>query len=146
MWRPVLPGGFSVTDNDLSIKEVPIHCRYDVERSSTKNPVSYWVKTLIKILHDMELRRLLCYFHSAWDSAGGIGYWNEGLDFLRVFYHGGSLAYKPTLLMILLTLVDSFLAMTGIILHNISKMVIEFKAEIDQIRRANHVNRIIMET
>jgi len=49
-------------DNDLSIKEVPIHCRYDVERASTQNPVSHGVKTLIKILHDMELRRPLYYF------------------------------------------------------------------------------------
>jgi hypothetical protein len=57
-----------------------------------------------------------------------------------VFYHGGSLAYGPTLLMILLTLVGSFLAMTGIILHSISKMMIEFKAEIDQIKRANNVH------
>jgi len=57
-----------------------------------------------------------------------------------VFYHGGSLAYGPTLLMILLTLVGSFLAMTGIILHSISKMMIEFKVEIDQIRKTNHVH------
>ena len=170
MWRPVLPGGQPVTerlraygrraiesiyikdsgmsagsevllqakDKDLSIKEVPIHCRYDVERASTQNPVSHGMKTLIKILYNRELRRPL-YYCSAGILLAAVGV-GMGLDFLRVFYHGGSLAYGPTLLMILLTLVGSFLAMTGIILHSISKMMIEFKAEIDQIRRANHVH------
>ena len=33
------------------------------------------------------------------------------------------------------------MAMTGIILHSISKMMIEFKNEIEQIRKANRVNR-----
>lgn len=41
--------------------------------------------------------------------------------------------------MIILTLVGFFQAMTGIILHSISKTMIEFKAEIIQIRRANYV-------
>jgi glycosyltransferase involved in cell wall biosynthesis len=126
-------------DNDLSIKEVPIHCRYDVERASTQNPVSHGVKTLIKILHDMELRRPLYYFTVPGILLAAVGV-GMGLDFLRVFYHGGSLAYGPTLLMILLTLVGSFLAMTGIILHSISKMMIEFKNEIEQIRKTNHVH------
>jgi glycosyltransferase involved in cell wall biosynthesis len=89
--------------------------------------------------NDMELRRPLYYFTvpGILLTAVGVG---MGLDFLRVFYHGGSLAYGPTLLMILLTLVGSFLAMTGIILHSISKMMIEFKAEIEQIKRANNVH------
>jgi hypothetical protein len=69
--------------------------------------------------NDKELRRPLYYFPvpGILLAAGGVG---RGLDFLRVCYHGGSLAYGPTLLMILLTLVGSFLAMTGIILHSIS--------------------------
>jgi 5-bromo-4-chloroindolyl phosphate hydrolysis protein len=63
-----------------------------------------------------------------------------GLDFLRVFYHVASLAYGTTQLMILLTLVGSFLAMTGIILHSISKMMNEFKVEIEQIKKASRVH------
>ena len=57
------------------------------------------------------------------------------------FFMGRSLAYEPTLFMILLTLVGSFMAMTGIILHSISKMMNECKLEIKQIRRASLVNR-----
>jgi hypothetical protein len=48
-----------------------------------------------------------------------------GLNFLRVFYHGGGLQFGPALLMILLTLVGSFMAFTGIILHSISRMINE---------------------
>lgn len=32
------------------------------------------------------------------------------LQFLRIFYHGGTLAFGPTLLMIILTLLGSFMA------------------------------------
>jgi len=42
--------------------------------------------------------------------------------------------------MILLTLVGSFTALTGIILHTISKMVNEYKVEMEQIRREGHVH------
>jgi len=120
-------------DNDLCIKEVPIHCSYDVERASTQNPVSHGVKTLLTLLHDMELRRPLYYFTvpGILMAAAGVG---MGLQFLRVFYLGGSLSFGPTLVMILLTLVGSFIAMTGIILHSISKMMIE------QIGRASNVH------
>ena len=126
-------------DNDLCIKEVPIHCSYDVERASTQNPVSHGVKTLLTLLHDMELRRPLYYFTvpGILMAAAGVG---MGLQFLRVFYLGGSLSFGPTLVMILLTLVGSFIAMTGIILHSISKMMIEFKNEIEQIGRASNVH------
>ena len=127
-------------DNDLCIKEVPIHCSYDVERASTQNPVSHGVKTLLTLLHDMELRRPLYYFTvpGILMAAAGVG---MGLQFLRVFYLGGSLSFGPTLVMILLTLVGSFMAMTGIILHSISKMMIEFKNEIEHIGRASNVHR-----
>ncbi len=107
----------------LRIKEVPIGVRYDVE-GSTENPVSHGVRILVKVLHDMELRRPLYYFTvpGIVMSAVGIG---MGLEFLRIFYHGGSLHYGPALLMILLTLVGSFMALTGIILHSISRLIAE---------------------
>jgi hypothetical protein len=52
-----------------------------------------------------------------------------GLDFLQAFYHGSTLQFGPTLLMILLTLVGSFMAFTGIILNSISKMMNESKKD-----------------
>lgn len=108
---------------NLRIKEVEIGVRYDVD-CSTENPVSHGVRVLVKILHDMELRRPLYYFTlpGLLLAAVGIG---MGLLFLRDFYHGGSLHFGPTLLTIMLTLVGSFSAMTGVILHSISRLISE---------------------
>lgn len=113
---------FQAKDNKLLVKEVEIHCRYDVERASTENPVSHGVKVLLILLQDMELRRPLYYFTVPGMvlASTGIGI---GLELLRVFYHGGPLSYGMTLLMILLTLVGSFMAFTGIILHAISRLI-----------------------
>lgn len=107
----------------LRIKEVEIGVRYDVDGSS-EHPLAHGIKVLVKILQDMELRRPLYYFTlpGLLISTIGIG---MGLEFLRTFYHGGSLEYGPTLLMILLTLIGSFMALAGIILHSISRMISE---------------------
>lgn len=109
-------------DNNLKVEEVEIHCSYDVDRASTENPVSHGVKVLLTLLHDMEIRRPLYYFTVPGMvlAATGIAI---GLELLRVFYHGGQLSYGLTLLMILLTLVGSFMAFTGIILHAISRLI-----------------------
>lgn len=127
------------SDHNLRIKEVPIHCSYNVERASTQNPMSHGVKALLALLHDMELRRPLYYFTAPGIVMAGAGIL-MGLEFLRVFAHGGQLSYGPTLLMILLTLIGSFSALTGIILHSISKMINEFKSEMDQVRWEGNVH------
>lgn len=116
-----------IKDNDLSFAEVPINCSYDVERASTQGPVRHGVGVLLTLLHDMELRRPLYYFTipGMLIAAVGIG---MGLDFLRTFYLGGTLSFGPTLLMILLTIIGSFMALTGILLHSMSRLIREFKA------------------
>jgi hypothetical protein len=121
----------------LRIKEVEIGVRYDVDGSS-EHPVAHGVRVLLKVLHDMELRRPLYYFTAPGIVMAGAGVL-MGLDFLRTFYRGGSLYYGPTLLMILLTLLGSFMALVGIILHSISKMLNECKGEIERIGRAANV-------
>jgi glycosyltransferase involved in cell wall biosynthesis len=107
----------------LRIKEIEIGVRYDVEGSS-ENPVSHGVKVLVKILQDMELNRPLYYFTAPGIVMSTIGI-GMGLNFLRAFYNGSSLQFGPTLMMIMLTLVGSFMAFTGIILHSISRMIHE---------------------
>lgn len=113
-----------IKDNDLSFGEVPITCSYDVEDASTQNPVSHGVGVLLTLLHDMELRRPLYYFTIPGMVLAAVGI-GMGLDFLRTFYLGGSLAFGPTLLMILLTVIGSFMALTGILLHSMSRMIHE---------------------
>lgn len=115
-----------IKDYDLKFKEVPINCSYDVEDASTQNPISHGVGVLLTLIHDMELRRPLYYFTMPGIVLVAVGI-GMGLDFLRTFYHGGSLAFGPTLLMILLTAIGSFMALTGIMLHSISRLIHESK-------------------
>ena len=112
---------------NLRIKEVEIGVRYDVD-CSTENPVSHGLRVLVKILHDMELRRPLYYFTLPGLILAAVGV-GMGLGFLRDFYHGGALHFGPTLLMIMFTLVGSFSAMTGVILHSISRLISESRCD-----------------
>ncbi|NJD78817.1 MAG: glycosyltransferase family 2 protein [Candidatus Methanoperedens sp.] len=109
----------------LRVKEVEIGVRYDVDCSS-ENPISHGLRVLVRVLEDMELNRPLYYFTAPGMVCSIIGL-AMGLSFLRDFYLGGSLMFGPTLLMIVLTLIGSFMAFTGIILHSMSRMINESK-------------------
>lgn len=111
-----------IADNNLRYEEVQVNCSYDVEDSSTQNPVSHGVGVLIAILKDMEFRRPLYYFTLPGAIMAGTGLF-LGLKFLQEFYHGEPLSFGPTLLMMLLTTVGMFMAFTGIILHAIARMM-----------------------
>jgi len=105
------------------IKEVGIGVRYD-EDCSSENPIKHGLKVLVNVIHDMELNRPLYYFTLPGAIFIIIGL-VMGLNFLQRFYNGGDLRFGPTLLMILLTLIGTFMAFTGIILHTMSKLIKE---------------------
>ena len=120
----------------LRIQEVEIGVRYDVGESS-EHPVAHGARVLIKVLHDMELRRPLYYFTVPGLLMAGAGIF-MGLNFLQTFYRGGSLYYGPVLFMMLLTLIGSFMALTGVILHSISRIMLEFRGELVASGKASH--------
>ena len=120
----------------LRVQEVEIGVRYDVDGSS-EHPVAHGVRVLVKVLHDMELRRPLYYFTAPGILMAGAGIL-MGLDFLQTFYRGGSLYYGPVLFMMMLTLVGSFMALTGVILHSISRIMNECKSELVTLGRSSH--------
>ncbi len=120
----------------LRIQEVEIGVRYDVGNSS-EHPVAHGVRVLVKVLHDMELRRPLYYFTAPGLLMAAAGIF-MGLDFLQTFYRGGSLFYGPVLFMMLLTMLGSFMALTGVILHSISRILNEFKSELVAPGKASH--------
>ncbi len=109
----------------LRIKEVEIGVRYDVD-CSTENPVSHGLKVLVKILNDLELNRPLYYFTGPGMVLTVVGV-GMGLRFIQDFYLGGNLRFEPALIMIVLTVVGSLMAFTGIILHSMSRLIHEFK-------------------
>lgn len=105
----------------LRIKEVEIGVRYDVD-SSTKNPVSHGIEVLIRIINDMEFQRPLFYFAlpGAIITLAGIVL---GLMFFRGYLDGTTASLAPTILAIMMTLGGGFLALTGIILDSISRVL-----------------------
>ncbi|MDF1557928.1 MAG: glycosyltransferase family 2 protein [ANME-2 cluster archaeon] len=107
----------------LRVEEVDIWVRYDVD-CSTEHPVSHGVRVLVKVLQDMELKRPLYYFTVPGMVMMAFGV-VLGLSFLRSFYLGGGLMFGPTLLMILIMMVGTFMAFTGIILHTMSRLINE---------------------
>jgi glycosyltransferase involved in cell wall biosynthesis len=111
-----------IKPNDLKVEEVGISCTYDLTDASTENSMRHGLGVLLGLLYDMELRRPLYYFTVPGIVFAAIGI-ALGLDFLRTFYHGGSLSLGPTFLMILLTLMGSIMTFTGIILHSVSRMI-----------------------
>ncbi|MDI6724009.1 MAG: glycosyltransferase family 2 protein [Methanobacterium sp.] len=108
----------------LNIKEVEIGVRYDVD-GSTKNPITHGLGVLMKILNDIEYRRPLFYFTIPGAVICVMGI-TLGLMFFGDYIYGGSTTLIPTVLAILLTLGGSFLALTGMILHSMSRMINNF--------------------
>lgn len=110
-------------DHKLKYTEVEIHCRYDIENCSSEHPFIHGPKVLFRILKDMEYRRPLYYFTVPGMIMASMGFL-MGLKFLQDYYLGGYLRFGPTLLMVMLTIIGTFMVFTGIILHAISRMIV----------------------
>ena len=105
----------------LRIKEVEIGVRYDVE-CSTLNPIHHGLEVLVMVLKDIEFNKPLYYFTVPGMSLG-IGGLYMGAHFLQTFAIGGSLEFGPTVLMILLIVIGTFMSLTGILLHSVSSVM-----------------------
>jgi glycosyltransferase involved in cell wall biosynthesis len=105
----------------LRIKEVEIGVRYDVD-GSTENPIKHGLGVLLKVCKDIEYNKPIYCFTLPGVALGICGIY-MGLSFLQTFYLGGSLYFGPTVLMVMLTLIGTFMAFTGILLHSISSLI-----------------------
>jgi glycosyltransferase involved in cell wall biosynthesis len=118
-------GSEVLMDAGLKIKDVEIGVKYNMDNSS-EHSIAHGLRMLVNVLPDMELNRPFYYF-----IAPGLVFAIAGisleLNFLRDFYNGDYLNLGPTLLMTLLTLIGSFMAFTGIILHSMARVINESK-------------------
>ena len=105
----------------LRIKEVDVGVRYDVGRSS-KHPVSHGLQVLLGVLRKIEFNRpLLAFtFPGLVLVAIAVGIAAFIIQAYSVVRH---VVLGPTLLMLLLMIVGTFLVFTGIILHSMSSLV-----------------------
>lgn len=105
----------------LRIKEVEIGVRYDVD-GSTKNPVSHGVGVLMRIINDMEFQRPLFYFALPGSIITLVGI-ALGLLFFGDYLARTTTSLTPTILAVMMTMAGGFLALTGIILDSMSRMI-----------------------
>jgi glycosyltransferase involved in cell wall biosynthesis len=106
--------------NNLKVKEIEIDCRYDLKGTSTSNPFSHGADVLLSLLHEIEQKKPLLYFSLPGIILTTLGL-IEGVYFIFNYFQGEGLKFGPTLLMILLCTVGSYLTLTGIILHTLSE-------------------------
>ena len=106
----------------LRIVEVEISATYGEESHHKKNPISHGVSVLVRILQDMEFNRPLYYFTFPGlilVFAGMI----LGLKFFGEYLGGQMTTLLPTTLAALITILGTFMAFTGLILHSVSRMI-----------------------
>lgn len=118
-------GSEVLMDAGLKIREVEIGVRYDMECSS-KPSIFHRLRMLVNVLLNTELNKPFYYF-----ILPGLVFATAGisleLNLLRDFYNGSYFNLGPKLIMILLTLIGSFMAFTGIILHSMARVINESK-------------------
>jgi len=110
----------------IRITEVEIGVRYDVE-CSTISPIKHGFGVLLMVLKDIEFNRPLFYLTFPGIIFGLSGLY-LGARFLQNFAVGQGLQFGPTMLMILLIVVGTFLALTGILLHSMSAILRDSRA------------------
>ncbi|CAD6493506.1 MAG: Undecaprenyl-phosphate 4-deoxy-4-formamido-L-arabinose transferase [Candidatus Argoarchaeum ethanivorans] len=117
-----------VGDCNLNVVEIPIDVRYDIDGTSSKNPVSHGFGVLMDLIRIFEYKRPLHVF-------GGIGILMLGIGtivgvwVIKSYDISGILPLGPTLLMILLFIIGTFATFTGIILHSIAQLFDRLKAK-----------------
>lgn len=105
----------------LQIEEVEIGVRYDVD-GSTKNPISHGFGVLMKLMDDLQFQRPLLYFTLPGSIIIIIGI-VLGLLFIGSYLERTTTSLTPTILAISFILTGGFLALTGIILDSMSRMI-----------------------
>ena len=104
----------------LRIKEVDVDVRYDVGRSS-KHPVAHGVQVLVGILRNIEFKTPLLAFTVPGLILIGIGV-ALAVYVVQGFYAYGRVPNGPAILMLLVVLIGTFMALTGIILHSMASL------------------------
>lgn len=107
--------------NGLKFCEVPIACDYNVDKSSTQNPLTHGITVLVSILRHIEFSRPLHFFGLIGILLLGAGIL-VGVWVLKSFNASGSLPFGPTLIMFLLVILGIFTIYIGIVLHAIAHL------------------------
>ncbi len=109
----------------LRVAKVEIGVRYDVD-CSTISPVKHGLGVLLKVLKDVEFNKPFFYLTSLGFVFGMSGLIMDA-KFVQEFSMGKGRYFEPTILMVLLIVVGSFMALTGILLYSVSSILKDSK-------------------
>jgi glycosyltransferase involved in cell wall biosynthesis len=107
-----------INDNYLKVKEVDISCKYDLEDTSTQNPVAHALGVLIYLVGQMMLKKPASYFSMLGIAFTGAGI-GTGQESLKALYFGGNPGILPTVLAALLISVGVAMAIIGLSKHSV---------------------------
>ena len=117
MLMDLAKGGFTIL-------ELPISCRYDVEKPSKKNPISHGISVILSIVRYVGMNRPLTFFGIPGFISLLIGIY-FGLKVVNIFYATSQFAIGTALLMTLFVIGGTFSMFAGLILYVISSMIKE---------------------
>lgn len=115
-----------IQKNDLKVREVSISCRYDIEDTSTHNPVLHGIKVLTNIILEIEYEHPLFYIGipgSIILFAGLVNSWLVLLSYNR----NGAIPFGPAILMVLLLVIGLLAVSTALNLHAMSRLLDKIK-------------------
>ena len=111
-------------NSDLKIEEVPITCSYNVDDPSTHNPIRHGIDVLMGIVRAVGISRPLTYL-----GIPGVLMVVAGciisMWILQGYNTGGFLPFGPTMITMLLIIVGSLSAFSGIMLYSAGRLLKE---------------------
>lgn len=111
-----------ISDRKLSIGEIPISVRYDIDGTSSQNPVRHGVSVLMNLIRFISIRRPMVFF----GCSGGLALL-AGLAVcmlsIRSFVIHGSLPLALTFVGGMGVMAGMLLIATGLVLYAVSQMV-----------------------
>jgi len=109
-----------VGDHDLKVVEVPIDVRYDIENTSSKNPVSHGFGVLGWLISTISEKRPLFFFGAVGIILTVIGL-VFGANVLNIANAGRGVAVGSALVSVLFIIIGVFSMFTGLILDAVGK-------------------------
>jgi glycosyltransferase involved in cell wall biosynthesis len=110
-----------VNDHDLKVVEIPIDVRYDIDGTSSKNPVSHGFGVLGWLISTISEKRPLLFFWTVGFILIVIGS-IFGANVLHIANAGRGVAVGSALVSVLFVIIGVFSVFTGLILNVVGKM------------------------
>jgi glycosyltransferase involved in cell wall biosynthesis len=113
-------------DKKLKIAEVPINVRYDIEKTSSENPITHGYNVLVNIIGLISEQRPLLFFCVPGAMLLFIGV-VSGIYAEKLFYTTGFVSVFYTAICAICILLATFSMFTGLILQSIQSIVKKIK-------------------